>query len=580
MKKTLSNQPLLLTFLSFCLLGVLIRGLPANPVLAESILAPNNPLLAKQIAELSHAGNPNDSVPVIIVLKQSKKERASDSFATIQVTRSEIAQAQRSFIQRHQATFQQFSGTTVVVPMIFGRLQRKNLASLTSDTSIASIHEDIATKPSLYESRSLIGSSIVNNLGYDGTGTTVAVLDTGVSSTHPFLTGKVIAEACFSTHYGPSGFISLCPNNHFKSFTVGSGEPCSLTVNIQCSHGTHVAGIIAGNVLTSPVGEEISGIAPGAAIISVQVFTQVDTSKNTVSCEASSSSDCIISFPSDIIKALDWIYLNRNDPSWGTLAAVNLSLGSGIYSSCDLSPMKEIVDILRSADIATIVASGNDSSTTGISHPACVSSAIAIGASSTNKATLELVDPQFEDEIAHFSNAPSASANKENSSGDVLLDFVAPGYTIYSSVTYTTDTYYWLQGTSMSAPHAAGAWAIIKSIAPTASVSLVRSWLSDASVPITDYRGTVDLTVPRISLPSAINSALVGLPFTPTSTSTYTPTHTSTNTATITNTPTRTPSRTRTFTKTKTPTRTSTRTPWFFTRTPFWIPTKKPTKLP
>lgn len=573
-------HPLFLTVLCVCIILATTAGSTWQQVTAQGISQPINPTLTQQISLLTNAGNPNDSVPVIILLKQTTKERASDSSASIDANRLSVARAQQSFVQLHKTAFQQFSGTTTVIPLVFGRLQRKNIQSLLSNTSIASIHEDIMLKPSLYESNTLIGSSTVNTLGYDGTGTSVAVLDTGVSSTHPFLAGKVVDEACFSTHYPPSGLISLCPGNYLSSTAVGSGEPCDVSTLPICDHGTHVAGIIAGNMLISPFGEAISGVAPGANVISIQVFTQTDITFNPTGCGSGATADCIGSYSSDLIKALDWLYRNRATPSWGTLAAINMSLGEGTYTSCDDDPMKYFIDLLRSVGIATVISSGNGSSSTGISSPACISSAIAVGASTTEKASLSLYKPQRGDQIAYFSNAPLPANNVPNSSGDRLLDFVAPGYTIYSSVIDSIDSYDWYRGTSMAAPQVAGAWAILKSIDSSASVPQILAWLTNSAVLLSDSRGPVSFSIPRISLPDSVADAVGGVVFTDTPTATITKSPTPTFTRSRTSTRTRTPSRTRTPTRTRTFTKTRTRTPWFHTRTPFWIPTKVPTKLP
>ncbi len=621
MKINFALKPLLLTILCMSVIFSVTTPTLSVPADAQSILEPNNPQLIYQISVLSQAGNSTDSVPVIIVLKQTTKERASDSIATIEVNRAAIARIQQAFIQRHQAAFQQYSGTTVVVPMIFGRLQRKNLKTLLSDTSIATIYEDITFKPSLYESTALIGSTTVNTLGYDGTGTTVAILDTGVSSTHPFLAGKVVDEACFSTYSLFDGSYSLCPSGVSYSTSFGSGSPCSaFTISIYCLHGTHVAGIVSGVRVTSPKGSLV-GVAPGSQIISIKVFSALNSIINSDICGTTSTGYCLVAYSSDILRALDWVYINRTRIWWNTLAAVNLSLGSDNFATaCNSSPHKAYIDQLRLAGIATIVASGNDSLTNGLSEPACVSSAISVGASTTNSALSDVHHPQNSDEIAFFSNAPSGSMNTPDASGDRLLDFVAPGFSIYSSVTNPLDSYSSLYGTSMAAPHVAGAWAILKGINPSASVSSISSTLRNSGIPITDNRTLNTFSVPRISLPQAVVEALASVTptstvttrptrtrvpsDTPTITRTISPTLTSSNTptqsgtftpsltftitftASITRTSSRTPTRTRTPSRTRIPsrtrtfTKTRTRTPWFHTRTPFWIPTKVPTKLP
>ena len=81
-------------------------------------------------------------------------------------------------------------------------------------------------------------------------GQTIAVLDTGVDKRHPFLSGKIVSEACYSTTNVGSQVSSVCPGGVQESTAPGSGVPCDLSIS-GCYHGTHVAGAWA--VLRSAV---------------------------------------------------------------------------------------------------------------------------------------------------------------------------------------------------------------------------------------------------------------------------------------------------------------------------------------
>ncbi|MCB9136993.1 MAG: S8 family serine peptidase [Caldilineaceae bacterium] len=322
---------------------------------------------------------------------------------------------------------------------------------------ITSVMEDVAEEPMLDLSVPLINGDDAWAAGYTGAGQTVAVLDTGVDSSHPFLSGKVVSEACYSTTNIDS--MTLCPNGLDSQTGAGAGVNC--TGAGGCSHGTHVAGIAAGD------GDTFDGVAPGANVIAIQVFSKFDVNGTLRA----------LSYVSDQMLGLERVYDLRNDFS---IAAVNMSLGGGSYASaCDSDPRKAAIDNLRSEGIATVIASGNDGYTSSITAPACISSAISVGAT-TSQSPADLV--------AGYSNSAP------------ILDLWAPGSSINSSV--PGGGYSSWNGTSMATPHVAGAWAVLKSQTPDASVADVFYALESTGVPITDTRN--GLVKPRIDVYAAL----------------------------------------------------------------------------
>src|SRR5690606_20562011 len=129
-----------------------------------------------------------------------------------------------------------------------------------------------------------------------------------------FLTGAVIAEACFGTNSEIS--TSLCPNGANQQVGAGAASPTARCVprfnsngyngNASCSHGTHVAGIIAGNN-TSPSGvEPLYGVAPEAHIIAINVFSYIPEAYG-------GADDQPLAWVSDQVDALNWVFANRNN---------------------------------------------------------------------------------------------------------------------------------------------------------------------------------------------------------------------------------------------------------------------------
>jgi subtilisin len=355
-------------------------------------------------------------------------------------------------------------------PLLVVTVDAADLSTLASSSDVASVRLDALRKPMLSESVPLIGAPTAWAAGAIGSGWSVAVVDSGVDKTHSFLAGKVISEACYSTTDATWSATSVCPGGNDGTAT-GSGVNCSTSVH-GCDHGTHVAGIAAGT------GPSFSGVAKNASIIAVQVYSRIDSADFC----APDPAPCVGAFDSDVLAGLNRVYALRTSYNIGSTL---LALGSGAYAStCDASVpgYKTVIDLLRAANIPTVVSSGNEGSPTTMQAPACVSTAISVGATS------------------------KADVLESYTDRSPVLKLVAPGEKIYSPG--PGEEFAQFTGTSMAAAHVAGAWALIRQRNPSATVTEVLAAFTSTGVAVTDP--VTSATLRRIN----VGASLAALPLT------------------------------------------------------------------
>ncbi len=384
------------------------------------------------------------------------------------------------------------------LPFAILSVDAQGLALLQDSPRVAGIQEDALESTQLADSTVLIGAAGsfgAHALGYTGAGYAVAVLDVGVEKLHPFLGGRVVAEACFSTTYSDSTLTttSLCPNGQPQQVGTDAARPCNVN-NLDplhsCDHGTHVAGIAAGhsylNMTSDGAVSTYDGVAPDADIIAVQVFSKV-TSSST--CGGVSSTPCYLTFPSDQLSALNWL---AGVAGTYNLASVNMSLGgtTKYTANCNGDTRKVAIDNLRAAGVMTFIAAGNSGYTDGLSAPACISSAVSVGSTRDGGPAATPADA-----VSSFSNSAS------------IMTMWAPGEWIQSA---TTGGGFTLKaGTSMATPHAAGAWLVFKQMYPSDTVDQLLSRMLAAGIPVTDTRNiSAPVTKPRLSFLSALPAVI------------------------------------------------------------------------
>lgn len=434
-------------------------------VLAAAMLALYTvPLAAQPPADAPGKGK-GDGVPGLEALKAKAKDKQKPIRVIARLSGTAapntLAQSLRGAGARHAEPLDD-------LPMVVAELDEAGLQALAASGSVELIAEDEAHHPMLPQSVPLVQAPEVWKRGHNGTSQVVAVLDTGFDTSHPFLAGRIAEEACFSTNSVAYKISPLCPNGRTSQTGTGSAVACTYS---GCTHGTHVAGIALG------AASAINGVGPGARLLAVQIFSKVDDPD-----QCGGTAPCVLTYLSDELRALQWVSKQIKKLP---IASINMSVGGGEYAEpCDTNMLKSNIDQLRAAGIPTVIASGNYGYANAVTSPACISSAIAVGA--TNK-----------DDV--IGTVIKNGAPYTYSDGSPMVKLLAPGTDILSSIPGGGYATKW--GTSMAAPHVAGAWAVLKSQKPTATVDQVLSAFADTGKPITDPRN--GLIKPRIDVDAA-----------------------------------------------------------------------------
>lgn len=262
-------------------------------------------------------------------------------------------------------------------------------------------------------------SSITTTSG--GSGVNIAVLDTGVNTSHPDLAANV--EQC-------------------KDFTVGTSIRNGSCTDRQ-GHGTHVAG----SALANGNGG-LYGVAPQADLWGYKVLGD----------NGSGSAD-------NIAKAIRHVADQATALNQKTV--INMSLGSAAESSL----ITNAVNYAYGKGVLVIAAAGNEGPYQGsIGFPGALQNAVAVAA-------LENVQQNGTYRVADFSSRGYSQYAGDYSIGKYDVEVSAPGASIYSA--WYDGGYATISGTSMASPHAAGLAAKIWAANPSATHTQVRGDLQN-----------------------------------------------------------------------------------------------------
>ncbi|MFD7552049.1 S8 family serine peptidase [Streptomyces sp. NPDC059816] len=245
-----------------------------------------------------------------------------------------------------------------------------------------------------------IGAPKAWRSGYDGKGVTIAVLDSGVDDTHPDLATQVIGAANFTS---------------------------SPDTKDRHGHGTHIASIAAGTGAKS--GGTYQGVAPGAKILNGKIMNDIGATE------------------SGTIAAVDWAVGRGAD-------IVSMSFGSG--DTPEVTPLEAHINrVSKEKGVLFTVSASNEGPTPGsVGSPGSAEAALTVGAvdDADRIAPFSSVGPLHDGAIKPDITAPGVGITAAS----------APGSHIAGQVGENPAGYFSIGGTSMAAPHVAGAAALLK----------------------------------------------------------------------------------------------------------------------
>lgn len=337
-------------------------------------------------------------------------------------------------------------------------LPNGQLKKLAADPNVDGLHWDRPIQGSMNRAAVTLGARAVNQLfNYKGEGVGVAVIDSGVASWHDDL-----------TYQGNNSKVKVVNGQRVVQFVdFVNGRTAAYD---DYGHGTHVAGIIAGNGYDS-LGAR-AGIAPAADIISLKAL------------DANGGG-----YISNVISALDWVATNH---STYNIRVVNVSIGAPVTESYWTDPLalasKQVVD----AGVVVVAAAGNlgINPITGVTQYGAITApgnapwVLTVGADS-DMGTITRADDTM---ASYSSRGPTAidygAKPDVVAPGTGIVSLAAAGSTMYTSypqfllagaLLTAHKPYLSLTGTSMAAPMVTGTIALMMQANPGLTPNLAKA---------------------------------------------------------------------------------------------------------
>ncbi len=328
-----------------------------------------------------------------------------------------------------------------IINAIAAYIPPTNVKSLSNESFVSKVHLDDIVMKLMDKASITVAADFANEYGFTGKGVGVAIIDTGVYPHRDLTT----------------------PSNRIVKFVDFINKKTS--PYDDDGHGTHVAGIVAGNGFSS--NGKYMGIAPDANIVAIKVLDE-NGGGNV----------------SDVIAGIQWAIENK---SRYNIKILTLSLGIKAKSSYKDDPLCKAVAQASKRGITVVVAAGNsgpDAST--ISSPGISPDVISVGACNDR-------------EVSNPKDCPVADFSSRGPTIDNINkpDILAPGVNI-KSLNNKNNDYASLSGTSMAAPIVAGCAALLYEENPNFTHDKIKERIKEASTDLgsdtnTQGAGLLDL---------------------------------------------------------------------------------------
>lgn len=261
--------------------------------------------------------------------------------------------------------------------------------------------------------------------GVTGEGVNIALVDSGVDPNHPGLRDNLVGQHSFSSDGRSQGAAGLS------------------------KHGTHVAGVLVGTGAgAGPDRGDVSGMAPGSGLVSLDISEQFTTS--------------------NALRAMEWVYENHDEEEIQVLAnSWGRQRDPARYEPDD--PIIRASDSLVQQGVVVVFSAGN-----GGPDP----SHMTLEGTNPNVITVGAADDDGEVE-SYSSRGPIYQGDSK--ANWTKPDVVAPGSHIISARAQgggPGTNYVMMNGTSMAAPHAAGAAALLLAERPALTPEQVKGVLT------------------------------------------------------------------------------------------------------